>query len=51
MIIILDVVKRENAYTNKNMAQFNRLAKEALDKRKADLLQDKTNSKSNNNKT
>lgn len=33
------------------MAQFNILAKEALDKRKTDFLQDKTNSKSNNNKT
>ena len=43
-IIILDVVKRENAYTNRNMTQFNKLAKETLDKKKADLSQDRANS-------
>ena len=34
-IIVLDVVKRENAYTHKKLAQFNKLAREELNKRKS----------------
>lgn len=34
-IIVLDVVRRENAYTNKKLAMFNKLAKEELNKRKS----------------